>query len=143
MTDTIANEFVSDYKLGKLSNQMAYIVTEKHDLPKYLVKARGKSGRLSKRIFASMKALTNGIVPQVVLDALFKDKELQTPFAIKVMSTVKLDDLKPKAVIKSQPKPKPVQEVAKKAVIAKKDLSLKEKHEFIKLLKELDLDDLD
>ena len=141
MTDTIANEFVSDYKLGKLSNQMAYIVTEKHDLPKYLVKARGKSGRLSKRIFASMKALTNGNVPQVVLDALFKDKQLQTPFAIKVMSTVKLDDLKPKAVIKSQPKP--VQEVAKKAVIAKKDLSLKEKHEFIKLLKELDLDDLD
>ena len=141
MTDTIANEFVSDYKLGKLSNQMAYIVTEKHDLPKYLVKARGKSGRLSKRIFASMKALTNGNVPQVVLDALFKDKELQTPFAIKVMSTVKLDDLKPKAVIKSQPKP--VQEVAKKAVIAKKDLSLKEKHEFIKLLKELDLADLD
>ena len=143
MTDTIANEFVSDYKLGKLSNQMAYIVTEKHDLPKYLVKARGKSGRLSKRIFASMKALTNGNVPQVVLDALFKDKELKTPFAIKVMSTVKLDDLKPKAVIKSQPKPKPVQEVAKKAVIAKKDLSLKEKHEFIKLLKELDLDELD
>ena len=141
MTDTIANEFVSDYKLGKLSNQMAYIVTEKHDLPKYLVKARGKSGRLSKRIFASIKALTNGNVPQVVLDALFKDKELQTPFAIKVMSTVKLDDLKPKVVIKSQPKP--VQEVAKKAVIAKKDLSLKEKHEFIKLLKELDLDDLD
>ena len=141
MTDTIANEFVSDYKLGKLSNQMAYIVTEKHDLPKYLVKARGKSGRLSKRIFASMKALTNGNVPQVVLDALFKDKELQTPFAIKVMSTVKLDDLKPKAVIKSQPKP--VQEVAKKAVIAKKDLSLKEKHEVIKLLKELDLDELD
>ena len=141
MTDTIANEFVSDYKLGKLSNQMAYIVTEKHDLPKYLVKARGKSGRLSKRIFASMKALTNGNVPQVVLDALFKDKELQTPFAIKVMSTVKLDDLKPKAVIKSQPKP--VQEVAKKAVIAKKDLALKEKHEFIKLLKELDLDELD
>jgi|TARA_R100000329_G_C7480256_1_gene169195 hypothetical protein len=141
MTDTIANEFVSDYKLGKLSNQMAYIVTEKHDLPKYLVKARGKSGRLSKRIFASIKALTNGNVPQVVLDALFKDKQLQTPFAIKVMSTVKLDDLKPKAVIKSQPKP--VQEVAKKAVIAKKDLSLKEKHEFIKLLKELDLDDLD
>ena len=141
MTDTIANEFVSDYKLGKLSNQMAYIVTEKHDLPKYLVKARGKSGRLSKRIFASMKALTNGNVPQVVLDALFKDKELQTPFAIKVMSTVKLDDLKPKVVIKSQPKP--VQEVAKKAVIAKKDLSLKEKHEFIKLLKELDLDELD
>ena len=141
MTDTIANEFVSDYKLGKLSNQMAYIVTEKHDLPKYLVKARGKSGRLSKRIFASIKALTNGNVPQVVLDALFKDKELQTPFAIKVMSTVKLDDLKPKAVIKSQPKP--VQEVAKKAVIAKKDLSLKEKHEFIKLLKELDLDELD
>ena len=141
MTDTIANEFVSDYKLGKLSNQMAYIVTEKHDLPKYLVKARGNSGRLSKRIFASMKALTNGNVPQVVLDALFKDKELQTPFAIKVMSTVKLDDLKPKAVIKSQPKP--VQEVAKKAVIAKKDLSLKEKHEFIKLLKELDLDELD
>ena len=141
MTDTIANEFVSDYKLGKLSNQMAYIVTEKHDLPKYLVKARGKSGRLSKRIFASMKALTNGNVPQVVLDALFKDKELQTPFAIKVMSTVELDDLKPKAVIKSQPKP--VQEVAKKAVIAKKDLSLKEKHEFIKLLKELDLDELD
>ena len=141
MSDTIANEFVSDYKLGKLSNQMAYIVTEKHDLPKYLVKARGKSGRLSKRIFASIKALTNGNVPQVVLDALFKDKELQTPFAIKVMSTVKLDDLKPKAVIKSQPKP--VQEVAKKAVIAKKDLSLKEKHEFIKLLKELDLDELD
>ena len=141
MTDTIANEFVSDYKLGKLSNQMAYIVTEKHDLPKYLVKARGKSGRLSKRIFASIKALTNGNVPQVVLDALFKDKQLQTPFAIKVMSTVRLDDLKPKAVIKSQPKP--VQEVAKKAVIAKKDLSLKEKHEFIKLLKELDLDELD
>lgn len=109
-------EVVSDYVLGKLCNKMAYVVATRNDLPLYLVKSRGKSGRLSKRIFATIKSATNGNVPQPLVDALFKDADLQSDIAKAVLSKVQVEDLKPSVKVKAKTstKSKPVAKVTPK-----------------------------
>ena len=109
-------EVVSDYVLGKLCNKMAYVVATRNDLPLYLVKSRGKSGRLSKRIFATIKSATNGNVPQPLVDALFKDEDLQTDIAKAILSKVQVEDLKPSVKVKAKTstKSKPVAKVTPK-----------------------------
>ena len=109
-------KFVSDYVLGKLCNKMAYVVATQNDLPLYMVKARGKSGRLSKRIFATIKSATKGNVPQPLVDALFKDADLQSDIAKAILSKVQVEDLKPSVKVKAKTstKSKPIAKVIPK-----------------------------